>query len=61
MSGIAAYERGDSGLLCSVRISDYAGSERTIDWSQLEISEEEAKAVNFVEVFPAGVGQKPQS
>lgn len=61
MSGIAAYERGDNGLLCSVRISDYAGSERTIDWSQLEISEEEAKAVNFVEVFPAGVGQKPQS
>ena len=51
MSGIAAYERGDDGLLCSIRISDYAGLERTIDWSQLPVSREEAEQVNFVEEY----------
>ena len=51
MSGIAAYERGDDGLLCSIRISDYAGLERTIDWSQLPVSKEEAEQVNFVEEY----------
>lgn len=35
MSGIAACERGDDGLLCAIRISDYGGYERTIDRSQL--------------------------
>jgi hypothetical protein len=58
MSGIAAYERGPDGLLCAIRISDYAGYERTIDWSQLPVSKEEAQKVNFVESFPAGVGEK---
>jgi hypothetical protein len=58
MSGIAAYERGDDGLLCSVRICDYAGYERTIDWSQLATTREDAMKINFVEVFPAGVGDK---
>jgi hypothetical protein len=58
MSGIAAYERGDDGLLCAIRISDYAGYERTIDWSQLTVTKEDAQNVNFVEVFPAGVGEK---
>ena len=60
MSGIAAYERGEDGLLCAIRISDYAGYERTIDWSQLPLTLEEAQQVNFVETFPAGVGEKPQ-
>lgn len=49
MSGIAAYERGEDGLLCSVRISDYAGLEGTIDWSKLPITKEQAEKVNFVE------------
>lgn len=61
MSGIAAYERGEDGLLCAIRISDYAGYERTIDWSKLPLSIEEAQKVNFVETFPAGVGEKPQT
>lgn len=51
MSGIAAYERGDDGLLCSIRISDYAGLEDTIDWSKLPVTKEDAKKVNFVEEF----------
>ena len=51
MSGIAAYERGEDGLLCSVRISDYAGMEGTIDWSRLPGTKEEAQRVNFVETF----------
>jgi hypothetical protein len=58
MSGIAAYERGDDGLLCAIRISDYAGYERTIDWSQLPDSKEDAQKINFVEQFPTGVGEK---
>lgn len=58
LSGIAAYERGADGRLCSIRISDYANLERTIDWSKLDITEEEAKAINFVEVYPAKVGTK---
>ena len=61
MSGIAAYERGKSGKLCAIRISDYAGLERTIDWSKLDTTLEEARAVNHVHEFPAGVGRKPQS
>lgn len=58
MSGIAAYERGEDGLLCAVRVCDYAGLERTIDWSKLPISHEEAAKINYVEVFPEGVGRK---
>jgi hypothetical protein len=56
MSGISAYTRGKDGLLCSIRICDYAGFERTIDWSKTPISREEAFAINRVHVFPAGVG-----
>jgi len=56
MSGIAAYERGDDGLLCSIRICDYAGLERTIDWSKLPVTLEEAKRINYVECFPSGAG-----
>lgn len=59
MSGVAAYERGDDGLLCAIRISDYAGYERTIDWSQLPIAKEDAQKINLVESFPTGVGEKP--
>lgn len=58
MSGIAAYERGDDGLLCSIRICDYAGLERTIDWTKTPLTKEEAQRINFVEEFPQGVGLK---
>ena len=51
MSGIAAYERGEDGLLCSVRISDYAGMESTIDWDQLPVKRADAEKVNFVEEY----------
>jgi hypothetical protein len=61
ISGVAAYERGEDGLLCAIRISDYAGYERDIDWTKTPVTEEEAKAINLVESFPAGVGRKPQS
>ena len=56
MSGISAYTRGKDGRLCSIRICDYAGFERTIDWSKTPISEAEARAINRVHEFPAGVG-----
>ena len=60
MSGIAAYMRGEDGRLISIRISDYAGMEKQIDWEQAGITEEEAKKVNAVSSFPAGVGRKSQ-
>ena len=60
MSGIAAYERGEEGLLCSIRISDYAWLEKTIDWSKTGTTLEEAQKVNLVKEFPAGCGRKPQ-
>ena len=56
MSGISAYSRGQDGRLCSIRICDYAGFERTIDWSKTPISREEAFSINRVHTFPAGVG-----
>ena len=58
LSGIAAYERDAEGLLCSIRISDYAGWEKTIQWDRLEITKQEAQEINFVEEFPACVGTK---
>ena len=61
ISGVSAYERGDDGLLCSIRICDYAGLERTIDWTKTPVTKEEAQKINFVEEFPAGVGRKGQS
>lgn len=61
MSGIAAYERGEDGLLCAIRISDYAFGEKDIDWSKTPISKEEALKINRVKEFPEGVGLKPQS
>lgn len=60
LSGVAAYERGEDGLLCAIRISDYAGYERTIDWSKTPVSKEEAYQYNLVKEFPAGVGNKKQ-
>lgn len=60
ISGIAAYERGADGLLCGIRICDYAGYEKTIDWSQLDLTKEEAQQINFVEQFPVGCGEKKQ-
>ena len=61
LSGIAAYERGEDGLLTAIRISDYAGYENTIDWTKTPVTKEEAQRINFVEKFPAGVGRKGQS
>ena len=60
MSGIAAYMRGEDGRLVSIRISDYAGMEKQIDWEQAGITEEEARKVHAVTEFPAGVGRKRQ-
>ena len=60
LSGIAAYERGSDGRLCSIRISDYAGYENEIDWTKTGISREEAYRINAVHEFPAGVGLRGQ-
>ena len=60
MSGIAAYMRGEDGRLISIRISDYAGMEKYIDWALTDTTMEEALKVNAVSVFPAGVGRKAQ-
>lgn len=60
ISGIAAYERGEDGLLCGIRICDYAGYEKTIDWEQLDITKEEAQHINYVDTFPSGCGRKRQ-
>ena len=48
MSGIAAYERGDDGLLCSVRIQDYAWREPEIDWTKTPVSRAEAERINLL-------------
>ncbi len=48
MSGIAAYERGDDGHLCSVRILDYAWKEPEIDWSKTPVTKEEAERINLL-------------
>ena len=48
MSGIAAYERGSDGRLCSVRILDYAWREPEIDWTKTPISREEAEKINLL-------------
>ena len=60
MSGIAAYMRGEDGRLISIRISDYAWMEKEIDWARTGTTEEEARKVNAVRVFPSGVGRKGQ-
>ncbi|MBR6164463.1 MAG: nuclear transport factor 2 family protein [Clostridia bacterium] len=60
MSGIAAYMRGEDGRLISIRISDYAWMEKEIDWEQTGTTEEEARKINAVTAFPAGVGRKRQ-
>ncbi|MGI6189160.1 MAG: hypothetical protein GX041_03320 [Clostridiales bacterium] len=60
LSGISAYERGEDGLLCAIRICDYANYERTIDWTKTPVSKEEAMQMNFVKEFPEGVGRKRQ-
>lgn len=58
ISGVAAYERGEDGLLCAIRICDYAGFEKNIDWSKTPISKEKAYSINAVSVFPDSVGCK---
>ena len=58
MSGIAAYERDDEGLICAFRICDYAFQEPFIDWSKVPVSKESAMNFNLVKEFPSTVGQK---
>jgi hypothetical protein len=48
MSGIAAYERGEDGRLCSVRILDYAWREPEIDWTKTPIPREQAEQINLL-------------
>ena len=60
LSCISAYERGNDGKLCSIRIMDYAGKEKEIDWNRTPIPYSEARAINFVEVQKSGCGDKPQ-
>ena len=60
LSGIAAYQRGPDGRLISIRISDYAGYEKQIEWEKAGISKEEAEKINAVKEFPSGVGRKSQ-
>ena len=48
MSGIAAYERGEDGLLCSVRILDYAWRENEIDWTKTRLTRAEAEQINLL-------------
>ena len=48
------------GLLCGIRICDYAGYEQTIDWNQLDITKDEAQRINYVDTFPSGCGCKNQ-
>lgn len=60
LSCISAYERGLSGKLCSIRILDYAGKEKEIDWNRTPIPYDEACRINFVEKQHMGCGDKPQ-
>ncbi len=60
LSCIAAYERGDDGKLFSVRIMDYAGHEKEIDWTKTPIPFEEAKKLHFIEKMLPGCGAKQQ-
>ena len=59
ISAISAYERGEDGKLCSIRICDYAGWEKTIDWSKVpDATFEEARKINYVETYSPNVGAK---
>lgn len=61
LSGVAAYQRDESGRLCSIRICDYAGYEKRIEWQKVpDTTKEEAFAFNLVKTFPAGCGRKEQ-
>ena len=60
LSCISAYERGEDGRLCSIRIMDYAGKEKLIDWNRTPLTYDEAKEINFVEKQRPGCGEKPQ-
>lgn len=60
LSCISAYERGEDGRLCSVRIMDYAWKEKEIDWTRTPIPYDEAKEINFVEEQHPGCGEKKQ-
>ena len=58
MGCVAAYERGQSGKLCALRICDYAGLESRIDWARTGMTKEEAQGINYVEEMPEGCGRK---
>ena len=55
------YLPGDTvTYIISIRNSDYAWMEKQIDWRLTDTTEAEARAVNAVATFPAGVGRKRQ-
>lgn len=58
ISGVSSYERGADGLLCSIRICDYAGYEKTIDWTRAGIGKDEAWSINAVHAMSGCVGCK---
>lgn len=60
LSCVTAYERGDDGKLCSIRIMDYAGKELLIDWNKTPVSYDEAKEIHYVEEMSSGCGLNPQ-
>jgi hypothetical protein len=48
-SGISAYERGEDGKLCAIRICDYANCEPEIDWGTARNPENIALEINYLE------------
>lgn len=60
LSCISSYERGDAGKLCSIRIMDYAGKEKEINWNKTPIPYSEAHIFNLVKTQHMGCGDKPQ-
>ncbi len=46
--GISFYERAADGWLKSVRIIDYAYTEREIDWSKTSVPRREAERINYL-------------
>lgn len=56
ISGVSSYERNADGLICSIRICDYAGFEKTINWAKTPVTKEEAFSINAVKKFPETVG-----
>ena len=47
-AGISFYELNEEGKIWSVRIIDYANTEKDIDWSTARRTKEEAEAINYI-------------